>query len=285
MATTDVAPLVTPTYTAALLVPNDGSTLTQALLTNLIVALANRTEFLRDITIEASDNPESYCVVREDFLGAIFTSSQSRLDATLPWRTIQTGNVSINGQSGNSKNPGRLQCSVPGDGGSQQYFGFHLIGTTATPFSFATFQQMTVVVRINEDAANVTEFTRFGLVDDAEQEDGGTDALCIIRQPAANATKWMLMKNVSGTLTKTAIAAADFTDNEFATWRFVKNASNGVDFYLDGVLVHTVASGDLPTGGCNASFYQSVTAADTEVLTVDYDLITVRTKPTARDGA
>lgn len=285
MATVDVSSLVSPTYTPTLLVPTDGSTFTQALLTNLIVSLANRTEFLRDLSFEASDTPGAYARIREDFFGAIFTAGQNRLDASFPWRCVSTGNVSINGNAGSSKNPGQLRCSIPGDGVGDQYFGFHIESTTGAPFSYATFQQLEVTVAITEDPANLNEQIRFGLVDDAEGPNGGSDSLVIWRAKAVNATKWMLLKRVGGVQTSTVLTAADFVDGEFAVWRMVKNATSGIDFYLNGDLVHTVASGDLPSGGCNISFLAATSVADTEVLQVDWDLIDFRSKPNDRSGA
>lgn len=285
MATVDVAPLVTPTYTASLLVPTDGSTFTQALLTNLIVALGNRTEFLRDLSAEASDTPGAYSRLREDFFGAIFNDTQSRLDASFPWRTNQTGLVSINHSGGSAKNPGQLLCAIPGDGVGDQFFEFHIGLDTDTPTSYAAFQQLEVTVNIDEDPSNLNEQIRFGLVDDAGAFNGGSDALCIWRLKAVSSTKWILVRRVAGVQTMTTLTAADFVNGEFAVWRLVKNAAGGIEFYLNGVLITTVASADLPSGSANLSFLAATSSADTEVLRVTWDLINFRSKPTDRSGA
>lgn len=280
MATVDVAPLVTPAYTASLLVPTDGSTFTQALLTNLIVALGNRIEFLRDLTPEATDTPEAYFTLREDFAGAIFDDSQSRLDASFPWRTNQTGLVSINHSAGSFKNPGVLQCAIPGDGVGDQIFEFHLGLDTGTPGSYSTFRQMVVTVKIEEDVANLNEQIRFGLVDDAGASNGGSDCICLFRSKAISATKWLLLVRVAGVQTLTTLTASSFTNGVFTTWRIFRNSATGsYEFYQDGALVYTLAIGDQPSGACNYSFRAGTSSADTEVLGVFWDLIHIRTFP------
>jgi hypothetical protein len=285
MPTVDVAPLVTPTYTPTLLVPTDGSTFTQALLTNLIVGLANRTEFLRDLSAEASDTPEAYCTLRDDFFGAVDSISPGTLQSDIQWRRSDEGSPAINHRAGSSKNPGLLEVSLPGNGTDFHEFEIHIGSATGAPFSYATFQELVVVVKVEEDVSNITEWASFGLVDNAGLQNGGDDCLVIARQKASSATKWLLMRRVGGSQVTTALAAADFDNAEFAVWRMVRIASGDFELYLNGTLVHTVAAADVPTGGCNLTCNASVTAADTEVFTVSWDLVVLRTKPNDRSGA
>lgn len=284
MATVDVAPLVSPVYTPTLLVPTDGSTLTQALLTNLIVSLGNRTEFLRDLSAEASDTPEAFCTVREDFLGVLWTPSQSLLQGTVQWRTTpDDGFISVSGNAGASKNPGLLNVSLPGDG-DFHVFAAYFENASGEPFSFLKFQTMTVVVKKTHDAANVTDRIHFGLCDDADIQGGGNDAL-MIQHLGANA-KWQFVRVVGGVTTTTTLTGADFVSGEYAVWRMnrVSGGSDSIEVYLNDVLVHTVATVDMPGGSCNFSLYQEVTAADTESLQVSWDFVSLRTKPTDRSG-
>jgi hypothetical protein len=223
MAVTDVAPLVTPTYTATLNVVNDGSVLTQAALTSLVVSLANRTEFLRDLIAEASDTPEAYCTLREEFLGSVWTSGQSLLQGNVQWRTTASGSVSVSGNAGASKNPGLLNVSVPGDGATNEKFIFYLESATGLPFSFLKFQEMTVVLKVIRDVANITDRVHFGLADDADDQAGGDDAI-LISHLGANA-KWQLVRRVGGVQTTTTLTLADFADSEFAVWRSTSTAT------------------------------------------------------------
>jgi hypothetical protein len=291
MPTVDVAPLVTPTYTPTLLVPTDGTTLTQALLTNLIVGLANRTEFLRDLQLEASDTPEAYCTLREDFHGAIFTSGSSRIDAEFPWRTSVLGLPAVNQRAGTGKNPGLLELSLPptGSGGEPDHgIDFYLsTSSSGGPFTFATVEALTVVVKIDEDAANANFTTQFGFASQTgmAQQPGGTDSIQICRNVAVSPTKWWLFRRKASSNTITVLTAADFANSEYHVWRIAKQASGDWALSLNGVLVHTIAAADLPVGACNLRFWQLNGVADTEISKVSWDLISLRTKPNDRSGA
>jgi hypothetical protein len=225
-----------------------------------------------------------YAEIREDFIGAVVDDSGSSL-LTCPtsmWRTNRTFSPAINPGNGGAKNPGLLVIQVPTDAGGCVY-EFHPGTDTGAPISYYnTFESLDVVVKIEEDAANISESVRFGLVDDASLENGGSDCLCIWRNKGVNATKWLLLKRVSGIQTVTTLTAADFADGEFAVWRLESNPlvpSDDVRIYLNGTLVHTVAFIALPSGQANLSFWQSTGGADTEVMTVTYDLIRLRTFP------
>lgn len=274
---------VTAEYTSPLTIADTGEVLTEAQLYDTTLALANRIEFVRALTPEASDDPESFFIIREDFAGAVFTSAQSRLDGSFPWRTVSTGSVSINHSAGSAKNPGQLVCAMPGDGANEQYFGFHIGLANGTPVSYATFQQLAVTVRIDEASGNINEQIRFGLTQDASAFNGGTDCLCIARLRASDADDWVLLRRVASSQTLTVLAA--FTNDEFATWKMLKTAAGDIEISLDGTLVHTVDSADLPSGSCNLSFLGGVSSADTEVLTVTWDLVSYRGAPGDRSGA
>lgn len=236
------------------------------------------------------DNALDYAEIREDFIGAAIDDGGANL-LTAPcslWRTNVTFSPAINHRPGNGKNPGLLECAIPTDAGGCVY-EFHAGGTdTGAPINYYfSFAELEVVLKIEEDVANTSESIRFGLVDDASLENGGSDCLCIWRSKAVSATKWLLLKRVSGVQTVTTLTAADFVDGEYAVWRLEKTpgtASGDVRIYLNGTLVHTVTFAALPSGGANLSFWQSTGGADTEVLTVTYDLIRLRTFPSGVSG-
>jgi hypothetical protein len=228
-----------------------------------------------------------YAEIREDFIGAAIDDSGSSL-LTAPqslWRTNVTFSPAINHRPGNAKNPGLLECSIPTDAGGCVY-EFHAGGTnTGAPITYyQSFQLLEVVLKIEEDAANISESIRFGLVDNAGAENGGSDCLCLWRNKGVNASKWLLLKRVSGVQTNTVLTAADFVDGEFAVWRLEKNSAGGIDISLNGTVVHVVDFIALPAGGANLSFWQSTGGADTELLTVTYDLIRLRTFPSGLSG-
>lgn len=233
-------------------------------------------------------NSSAFAEIREDFLGAVVDDSGSDL-LTAPrsmWRTNRTFSPAINHRPGSGKNPGLLEVSVPTDAGGC-VFEFHAGGTdTGAPISYYhTFETLEVVLKPEVDPDAVVTTIRFGLVDDASAENGGSDALMIANFSAFEPTRWQLWKRVSGVETFTDIA--DFVNGEFAVWRLEKTpgtASGDVRIYLNGTLVHTVAFAAIPAGNANLSFWQSTSGADTEVLTVTYDYIALRTYPAGVSG-
>jgi hypothetical protein len=230
-----------------------------------------------------------YAEIREDFLGAVIDDSGANLltAPTSMWRTNFSFSPAINPGNGSAKNPGVLVCQIPTDAGGCHY-EFHLGTNTGAPISYyETFESLDVVIKIEEDVANISESVRFGLVDDASLENGGSDCLCIWRNKGVSATKWLLLKRVSGIQTVTTLTAADFVDGEYAVWRLESDPgtpSDDVRIYLNGTLVHTVDFIALPSGQANLSFWQSTGGADTEVMTVTYDFIRLRTFPGGLGG-
>jgi hypothetical protein len=191
MATVNVANLVSPVYTPNLLVPTDGSVLTQALLTNLIVALGNRIEFVRDATPEATDNPERFYTIREDFTGAIWTPGEARLDADLVWRTGgDTGLIAVNGVSGAARNPGQLVVSIPANGADVLTFHMQPHTPAGDLTSFSRFRHATAAIRINDDVGNTGSSFAWGLFSDSSELFGGDDCVLLMWLKASDAINW-----------------------------------------------------------------------------------------------
>src|SRR5690606_15473414 len=126
---------VNPVYEPIITISDTGEVLTEAQIYDTTLALANRIEFVRTLTPEAADRPETYATLREDFFGAIYTSGQARIDASFPWRTASAGSPAVNGRAGSAKNPGLLEVALPGDGANAHTFAFYLQSPSGTPFS------------------------------------------------------------------------------------------------------------------------------------------------------
>lgn len=275
---TQIQGLVTPVYEPVVTVPATSEVITEAGLTDTALALANRIEFVKEQVISEQDSPEAFALLREDFWGSLHDSGAQQLYADLMWRTVDSGSPVIIGEGGTSKNPGLLRCTMPTDSSFLAY----VQGATVTdlPFSFTSFLQATVVVRINEDSGNVTEQIRFGFGDDMSLFNGGDDAILIFRSKAANPTKWSLIRRNGGSQVTSTLTAADFDDNQFAVWRIVRiPVVNDIELYLNGLLVHTIDAADVPVGSCNFGFGQLATVADPNPYTVSWDLISVRSFP------
>jgi hypothetical protein len=278
MATTDVSGLVTPVYTATLPVTTDGSTLTQADLTNTVVSLGNRIEFVRDLVPDATDTPEVFARINEDFLDAVVESQT--IYGTIPWTVIQSGagagGLAISHVAGTAKNPGGLACSCPGTLGDASHAFFVGPGATSTPFSFASFSEFTVVMKIATDSSTLlTPSVRIGLASNAGFNNGGNESLGLMYGPAFG-SNWMLLRRKAAAQTATVLAPMVL--GEHITARFKKDPVSGdVGVYIDGALITTVSAANMPTGGCTFGAIQSISTVEgATVITPVYDFIGAR---------
>jgi hypothetical protein len=287
VSTTDVASFVTATYTPTLPVTDDGSTLTNADLKNLTLALANRIEFLRTLSAEAAVSPEVFCVLREDWLDADIDNSRQTVYGVIPWTFVSAGaglgGLSITHTQGSAKNPGGLRCSCPGTLGDASFAFFCGPGAGSNPFSFATIDSATIVGKIDADTTSLlTPFVRAGFAQNGSLSNGGTDCLGIAYGPAFGAN-WLLFKRVASV--QTTVVLAPMVIGEYVVFRFDKNAAGGIDVYVNGVLTTTVALAALPAGTCTFGAIQSISGAEgATVVTPVWDLLALRTKPNVRSG-
>lgn len=286
MATTDVSGLVTPVYTTTLPVTTDGSVFTQADLTTLVVSLGNRIEFVRDLVPDATDTPEVFARINEDFLDAVVESQT--IYGTIPWTVIGSGTgiggLAVSHVAGSAKNPGGLQISTPATLGDISYSFFIGPGATSTPFSFASFSEFTVVAKISQDTTTLlTPFVRFGLAANASFANGGNESLGLAYGPAFG-PNWLLLRRKGGAQFTTALVPMVL--GEHVTVRFKKDAISGdVGVYVDGVLITTVAAADVPTGGCTFGGHQSLAGAEgATFVTSVYDFIGARFVAGNRSG-
>lgn len=281
---------VDPVYEPVLTIADTGEVLTEAQLYDTTIALANRIEFVRSLVPEATEEPEAFGTFREEFWGAIFNDTQSRLDADNLWRSSSLGFPAVNQSAGTAKNPGQLVVSLPptGSGGETDHgVDFYLGQTTGDCFSFATIDSATVVVKITEDPANLNAGIWFGFVATAgiNSQNGGTDCVQIFRQVSIDSDEWALYRRKASSATTTVLTGATFQNGEFAVWRIRKQVNGDWGLFLNGVLVHTIASADLPATSCTFRLWQLNGVADTETTTIAWDLVAIRSTPGDRSGA
>lgn len=290
MATVDVDPLVTATFTPTLPVTTDGSTLTQADLTNIVVSLANRIEFLRSLSLEAAVKPEAFTTFREDFLDLIYKKTDATLYGTLPWTTLEEGAGAIAGalgishSAGSSKNPGGLRVSTPGSLGDAGFSFFIGPGATSTPFSFTGVQHFSITMKIVTDSSTLlTPSVRCGLASNASFNNGGSNSLGILYAPAFG-TDWQLLKLVAGVQTVTPLVP--MVIGEYVVFRFEKNAAGDFEIFVNDVLTTSVLAAALPVGGCTFGAHQLISTVEgaTSVLT-EFDMLTFRASIADRSGA
>jgi hypothetical protein len=284
MSTTDVAGSVVPVYTPTLPVTDDGSILTNAALTALTLSLANRTEYVRQLSEQAGEAPEFFATLREDFLDVVIESTS--IYGVLPWTVVavNSGALSISHSPGTAKNPGGLICGVPSTLGDASHAFFLGPGATSHPFTFASVQSFTVVLRIGADTSSLgTPIVRAGLAQQANFGNGGTDSLGIAYLASAPAN-WFLFKRVAGVQTTTALIPMVL--NEYIVARFEKNAAAGFDLFINGSLFTTIAAAALPTGGCTFGGFQEISTVEgLATITPVYDAMFIRNQCGARNGA
>jgi hypothetical protein len=289
MPTVDVAPLVTGgTYTPTLLVPTDGTTFTQAMLTSLIVSLGNRIEFLRDLVPEAANDPERSLLIREDFAGAIWTPGQARLDGEFPWRTGgDTGTISVSGHAGSSKNPGQLRVSIPGDGATEVPFYLHPHLHDGDFTSFARFRHAAITVRLNDDVANSQTVFSWGLGDEQDDSAGGDNSIRLCWFKSLDALNWKVLVRNGGVNTIAFSTLTAMTNNEFITLRMSRaNETADVEIYVNSSATpaFTIDAADVPVTACNYGAYMSTGAADTDSFQVSLDFLSYRAATPSRQG-
>lgn len=281
---------VVPTYEPVITIAETGEVLTEAQLYDTTLALANRIEFVRSLVPEASEDPESFGTFREEFWGAIHNSGQSRLDADNLWRSSDLGFPAVSHSAGSAKNPGQLVVSLPptGSGGETDHgIDFYLGTTTGDCFSFATIDSATVVVKVTEDPANLNANVAFGFVATAgiNSLNGGTDCVQIIRNTAVDADEWLLLRRKASVQSYGVIAGASYDNAEFHVWRIRKQGNGDWALLLNGATVTTIAQADLPVTSCTFRLYQLNSIADTEITTVAWDFVAIRSTPGDRSGA
>lgn len=273
MATTDVAGSVTPTYTPTLPVTTDTSILTQADLTTVVVSLANRTEYVRQLVDDAADTPEASVVVREDFMSAVYTPLGATLQGDMLWRTAEVGSPAVNGVSRSFTSPGELVVQLP----LSAEYRFQFDTNTSHNFSFGTLQHFTVRAKIKDDAANLNTGMRIGFHQDNSLVNGGTNSLALYYLKGLDATHWLL--HVRRASVSLFFQLAPFVDDDYFTCRFVKVGSDIEVRDENNAVLHTVLAAAFPVGSCGLGAYCISSVADPNVSEHSFDFIFARGRP------
>lgn len=230
--------------------------------------------------------PDLHVDFVEDFLGAIYDASESRLDGQLPWRTGGSGTVSVNNREGNTLHPGLLEVAIPGDGSGDVTFHFALIGASESPIAFSKIKSATFVMKIVDNASNLNTSMRLGFISDNALFNGGDDAITIYRIRGLSATNWYLGRRNAG-VAATAVLLGSQAVGLFTVIRFEKNESNGLDVFFGTnqvTPVATITQAQLPIVLCTFGAHMLTSSADSFVFTPSIDLMAFRLDLDGRHG-
>lgn len=262
--------LVEAEYTTPLTTADSGDALDPVILRDSLTQLANRIEYLKTLQNEATEEPERFFTIEDDFTCAIYDNSNSVVYSDRVWRTFDTGSPTVTSTANTAGRPGlfRVTCAT-----SDEFF-MGINDTAGSPFGMITTQHVTFVVRIQDDPGNLATSFTMGLKQDYSLNNGGSNSLLLFYSVAA--ANWQLIVRKAGVqVTHNLGVAVDST--KFVTCRFVKNV-NDIDVYLDGALVHTVLSAAKPSGELNFGYSVLSSAADAQPIRLFFDYVFARTR-------
>jgi hypothetical protein len=237
MSFTDLAPLVTATYDATILVPDNGEVLTEVAQREPLQNLANRIEFVRGRVPDASATPETVFTVREDFLSYILVSSGDFV-SNHAWAVDFAGAVTASQSSGTAKNPGNHNVLMPGDSNTNEYYYFLGGPVNAPVVSASDLDHATIVAQVALDGGVAAQFA-WGFAQDGNALNGGTTALSLLY--LTSSANWQILKRTASVSTITD-SGVPVVIGEYVTCRFLKVPATGdIDVEIDGVIVHTIA--------------------------------------------
>lgn len=227
--------------------------------------------------------PETFSGFSEDWLRfqQQFTPDYIIADSGV-WEFVETvSTLTLNNGASTSKNPGRLEIIGAGGSSSKE---ISIYKTSVLPWAFTDIEMVTIVMKIDEDAANVVPQCSIGLRDTVTGLNGGNDSLLLNYLKSVG--QWRLTHRkagASGSANNTNLGA--FVDNVFVVVRFRKNAANGIDVYFNDVLIVTIAVADLPDGNCTFGGTFTQTVADANATTFVVDECSLRSRSGVRSGA
>lgn len=259
-----VQSLVTPVYEAVVTVHATGDIATEAQFIDTAVAILNRVEFVKNLQSDASDSPEAFALVRDDFMAGNTLTAAGVLTADTAWTfdVVGGGTHAVDVIAGDQVNPGRLRFNVAG-------------GNTGAVFKTlgfdSTFDTLTAVAKITNPGGSAGQTVRIGLAQNTIAGAGGNEGLWLEYIPSVNAN-WLLNRRTLSTDNRTLIKT--FTSGQFITFKVIKNTTLGrYDIYVNGLLVTNIAFASMPTGTFQLGAY--VTTATDSIL-VELDLIFCR---------
>jgi hypothetical protein len=227
------------------------------------------TDIVVDQTI-AVNRPEFYVEFREDWLNfqQDFTPDIVTGDSGVWGFSELTDVFTVNKGLPTAKNPGQIEIIGAGGSTSRE---FALYKSDLLPFSCASLELVTIVVKVLDDNANVATAMTIGLRDSVSAANGGSDALMIWYAPGIG--QWRLLHRVGGSNgTHNATNLGAQVDGTWAVFRFLENEDGDIEIYFNSTLAVTVAVADFPTGllTFGAYFVQSIADAGATTFTLDY---------------
>lgn len=218
-------------YEPVITIADTGEVLTEAQIYDTTLALANRIEYVRSLSPDATETPEAFVIFREDFFGARFDETLDRVFADTIWLAEVGTGAAISHQAGTARRPGLLQCACSTDS--------EIFVWSPSPHGSITLEMLTIVVQVEDDAGNVASSFSVGLAQDPELANGGTDSLLLYYSKAFANWRLIVRRSSVQTLVDTGVP---FVSEDFVTCRFIKNG-NDIDVELNGSIVHTAVSG------------------------------------------
>ena len=281
---TDVSGLITPTYDAVINVAADTEILTEASLTDSVVALGNRIAFVRESVPDLATKPDGIWTIRDDFTGGFFDSSNHKYYSEIPWSTTSTLSPPTIGRAGDqAKNPGNLQLTQAGG----------VAGETCifldAQLSFATLEYMLVVLKATHGSGNADEAISFGFGDNAgvglfNPDVGGNDSLMCYYWRTQSSSQWRQVRTVGGS-TFAANTLGSYVSGEYVRIEMIKQANGDLAYFFNGALATTTSVAQTPPDDCRFMIKGKMPATDASDFVSLIDLVQIRTRITDRSGA
>lgn len=274
----DAATLITgDNYDPVVNVPATGETITQAALVNEAVALGNRIEYIRRRTLDVAPFPERVYRREEDFSNVVIDSTNQILYADKIWPYTITGPASISFSSGAAKNPGTLDLLM--SGASTQDLKFDPMGT-ANLLSYATLEQMTVVVKLADGAANTNSQLYVGL------QDGSSpfDHTWVQYHAGLDKTHWVFDRSSTVPSSHTTQQLGPLVSGTYADITVLRTATGDLQVLFNGALITTVAAADISNSSCRPIIQMHHASSDAQVFSCSIDYFYVRASIADRSG-
>lgn len=282
---TNVAGLITPTYDAVVNVAADTEVLTEASLTDSVVALGNRIAFVRESSPELAQKPDGIFTFRDDFTSCKYNNSETRFYSAVPWIVNSSlGSPALSGDVGQSKNPGTLFFFQAGGvaGETIMYLDAQL--------SFATLEYMLVVLKATHGAGNSDEALSFGFGDNTSSlgtfnpDVGGANSLMCYYWRTQSSTQWRQVRTVASS-TFTGNTLGTYTSGEYVRIEMIKQPNGDLGYYFNGSLATTTSVAQTPSGDCRFMIKGKLPATDASDFLSEIDFVQIRTRIPDRSGA
>lgn len=218
--------------------------------------------------------PDQYTHLRDDFLGfmQLFPPDDQEVIHTPQgfWRFDEILDIfTLNNGTSSGKNPGVLEIISAGGGVARTFAMYPL---SQGLFDLAFLQSMTIVIKVNDDPANVTSSLGVGFMQNVAFQNGGTNSLFTWYSSSGG---WRLVhRRANANSVNHFTELITFGNDEYITVDF-NRVSTGLEIRCNGVLVTTVLNANMPTGLVTFCINCITSAADNEPFFMSIDFIDV----------